>query len=410
MAAASAAVVALLLLLGVATVRRVHRGGRTLNDHIVAVVAFGTFVVLGAVAWGLLASSLPSWVRAGGTVLLVVAGVAQYGLFHVADRRRDTGRGGWYLLEVASQPAYAFSFWAGLFLVVRATGCTLRGDPVAAFLAGPWLLGPAGLATWGFLWAFRYGPRVNRRAVACLPAGTQPVRIVHLSDLHFAAILPRWRLAALVAQVNDLRPDLVAVTGDLLMPYAEDEHDALVEELARLEAPLVACPGNHDLPVLDRLVDELGRQGQHLLVDRSLALDLGGRNVEVVGVTFAWVGARDRIRRTLVDLPRLEGARARILLVHDPRLFTEVPAGRFDLVLAGHTHGGQLSFEMFGLPWSAMGLCGYPDKGAFTGPAGLLYVHRGNWVIGLPPRMGTAPEVAVLDLVPVDRAPGGPVG
>jgi predicted MPP superfamily phosphohydrolase len=83
------------------------------------------------------------------------------------------------------------------------------------------------------------------------------------------------------------------------------------------------------------------------------------------------------------------------LLAHDPRLFAWVPDGRFDLVLSGHTHGGQVGTDMFGVPWSVLRLFGVYDQGAFRRGATHLWVHRGNWHTGLPPRMGIATEVVV---------------
>ncbi|MDP6932480.1 MAG: phosphodiesterase, partial [Myxococcota bacterium] len=182
------------------------------------------------------------------------------------------------------------------------------------------------------------------------------------------------------------------------MPFAEEEHGFLVDALGSIEAPVFCCAGNHDLPVLDRLVEELEAVGAPLLVDESRSVRLGQDVVEVVGVNFHWRDARGELLAAIEGLPPTS-AGYRILMAHDPRLFGWVPEGRFDLVLSGHTHGGQVGTNMFGIPWSVLRLFGVYDQGFFHRGPSRLYVHSGNWFTGLPPRMGIAGEVAVHRLV-----------
>ena len=127
-------------------------------------------------------------------------------------------------------------------------------------------------------------------------------------------------------------------------------------------------------------------------------LEIRGWRLEVVGVNFHWTEARDRLLSALGRLPPAPGAHARVLLAHDPRLFRWVPEDRFDLVLSGHTHGGQVGADMFGVPWSVLRPLGVHDQGWWRRGRSLLYVHRGNWYTGLPPRMGIAGEIALFRL------------
>ena len=86
----------------------------------------------------------------------------------------------------------------------------------------------------------------------------------------------------------------------------------------------------------------------------------------------------------------------RIVLAHDPRYFLWTPTMRFDLMLSGHTHGGQVGLNMFGIPFSILSLLRYYDQGFFKKGDAKLYVHKGNWDWGLPPRMGIESEIALF--------------
>lgn len=385
------------LLVTVATVARVYRGGTTLNDHAVALVVSGCVLVYPVLWSGLVWSGDEGPARGAIGAGLLAGMLGIYALFHILDGRRDPGA----LIGLArwSQVAYAFSLWTGLLLILRAPAVLATGGGLAELCwPGPWLLLPLGLAGWGAFWTYWQGERVREQAIPLPSLGGQELRVVHLSDLHVGPTMRAAELERLFRACNALSPDLVLITGDLLMPYSEREHDFLLRLLPTLSAPVLACPGNHDLPVLDRFQEELAQIGAPMLVDEARVLTLRGVRVEVVGVNFHWTEARKKLLATLDGLPPAPGAGARILLAHDPRLFRWVPERRFDLVLSGHTHGGQVGTDMFGLPWSVLRPLGVHDQGFWRKGRALLYVHRGNWFTGLPPRMGIAGEIMLLRL------------
>jgi len=137
--------------------------------------------------------------------------------------------------------------------------------------------------------------------------------------------------------VAERQPDLVAVTGDLLSrPRGQAE---LIALLAKLPHPYIVL-GNHDHAIsrdpFSRPVD-LGRlEHGRLLLDESEIVELRGRRIEVAGVDpRTWL----RRRPSGFDDP---GADLRILLCHFPRALETVPQGRWDLILAGHLHAGQI--------------------------------------------------------------------
>lgn len=385
------------LIVAIATVIRVYRGGLTLNDHFVAAVVTGCVAIYPILWGGALASGVEGPARVALGLALGAGALGIYALFHVLDGRRDPGA----LIGLArwSQVAYAFSLWTGLLLLLRAPVVLAMGGGLGALCWPGWALFlPLGLALWGATWTYWRRDRVRDFPIPLATLADREIRVCQLSDLHVGPTMRARDMDRLVAQVNALAPDLVLVTGDLLMPYSEGEHGFLLDALKRVKAPCFACPGNHDNPVLEPFKAEMDGIGVPLLVDEARVVELRGARIEVVGVAFHWTSARERLLGALEALPPSPGVQARLLMAHDPRLFKWVPEERFDLVLSGHTHGGQVGTDMFGLPWSVLRPLGVHDQGFWRKGRSLLYVHRGNWTTGLPPRMGIASEVVVFRL------------
>jgi predicted MPP superfamily phosphohydrolase len=346
---------------------------------------------------GLQAQELTSELRLVMAVLLGAGAVCIYLLFYILDRRVEAGA--WMPVAQLSQLAYAFSLWAGLLLVLWIPIAGLArvfhlGEPIWLW-PGHWLWIPTLLAAWGTAWTFL---RHQSLRVMRIGEGSDGIRIVHLSDIHASPCMTGRDLDDLVRRTNALEPDLVLMTGDFVMPFSEAHHSYLVDALAGLQSPSYACPGNHDLPVLESLSTELEGVGVRWLVDCSEVLEIRGRRIELVGVNFHWTGAQAALLSTLSSLPPSSDVAHRILLAHDPRLFAWLPQGRFDLQLSGHTHGGQVGTDMFGIRWSVLRPLGVYDQGVFERNGCRLNVHRGNWHTGLPPRMGVASEIVQIDL------------
>ncbi|MCB9758509.1 MAG: metallophosphoesterase [Alphaproteobacteria bacterium] len=364
------------LALAADSLRRVYAVGQEANDHFVAALVLGCqgFYVVQALA-------APPWLAPA----MLVGLVWTWGFFFCVHREGPTPRWARWLLGVPSQLAYAWALWAGLVWLLRAPVALAMGWDV--WWAGPLNLLPLALALVGWLDCYGRAGRLHRHALPGLPAP-----VAHLSDLHVSPLLHRAELDALVDRVNALEPAVVVITGDLVMPFSEREHGYLLDALARLRAPTFACPGNHDLPVLERLRAELAGVGVRMLVDESVTV----AGLAITGVNFHWREARTRLDKALERLPPGDDA-YRVLLAHDPRLGAWVPDGRFDLVLSGHTHGGHVAGNALGLPGSVLRLAGIRDQGWWPAGSGRQFVHRGNWSTGLPPRMGVAAEVVLLE-------------
>jgi predicted MPP superfamily phosphohydrolase len=230
-----------------------------------------------------------------------------------------------------------------------------------------------------------------------LPPELDGFRVLHLSDLHLGTLSLGGRaLDAAVAWAAEARPDLIAITGDLVTRRGGKRK--LEEALSRLQAPngVYAVLGNHDVDnardPFTRPTDlsDLQAAGAVLLRDDARTAGL----VQVVGVD------PDSYRtRTSRPAERIEeDAGVRILLCHFPEVVCGLPAGAFHLVLAGHYHGGQIVLPT---PWGKVHLkelrSRYRD-GLFETPAGLLHVSRGLGTAFVPFRLFARPEATLLTL------------
>jgi hypothetical protein len=90
----------------------------------------------------------------------------------------------------------------------------------------------------------------------------------------------------------------------------------------------------------------------------------------------------------------------RLLLLHDPLAFHALPDDDVDLVLSGHTHGGQIGLVSLGLDWTVLSRTRWPDQGLFARGSSRLYVHRGTGFYGFPLRIGVPAEFSVLEISP----------
>jgi len=270
-----------------------------------------------------------------------------------------------------------------------------------AFLFAGLLLAAGFLGGWaGWLGAIR-DPAVVRYRVEL--AGLQrPLRLVHLSDLHGSNWdMPQVRLNRIMDQVNALHPDLVVVTGDFHASKIWDppmRMDDAVQPLTRLKAPLGvwSVPGNHDDPYWIRWV--MRRFGLKLLAGDLV--DVGP--IQIVGSDDLIIGQRP-VQGLRAAAARAQPGKPLIALVHEPRLWTMLPPN-VDLVLAGHTHGGQI--QIFGWPQFKK-LDAQYLRGLFRNPGGQqMLVSAGIGTSIVPVRLGTQGEIVVVELQPPGRNSG----
>jgi predicted MPP superfamily phosphohydrolase len=177
------------------------------------------------------------------------------------------------------------------------------------------------------------------------------------------------------------RPDLLALA---------------LSPLRAFEGRTFACLGNHDHEALPTVERALADNGVRLLVDEAAEVETAAGRVQIVGLDFVWRKRAEHLARVTAAHPRVPGA-LRLLLLHDPGAFKHVPEGEADLVLSGHTHGGQVGLVSLGLPYTMMrAFVKMPDHGLWARGVDRLYVHRGTGHYGFPLRLGVPSEESLL--------------
>jgi predicted MPP superfamily phosphohydrolase len=238
-----------------------------------------------------------------------------------------------------------------------------------------------------------------RRADPSPPREGAALRLVQISDPHLGTFMSVERLRGVCERAVAAAPDLVLLTGDFLTVESNGDADSLgraLEPLRALPGRTFACLGNHDHETPDAVRRGLAHAGVTLLVDDLARVETPRGPVEILGYDFTFRARRERLAAVSARHPR-DGATLRIALLHDPGAFAHLPEGAADLVLAGHTHGGQVGLVSLGLPYTAVSaLSDVPDHGLWALGAMRLYVHRGTGHYGFPVRVGVGPEEAVL--------------
>ena len=305
-------------------------------------------------------------------------------------------------------------FWYAQFLVVCLTPVGLVGAIAGAPFGRGADVGRGAVLAAGALFALLCvagyaGSRklVVRRFVAALPAlpaGLEGLRIVQLSDLHVGPHTRRRHLEAIRRAVDEARPELIAVTGDLVDDYPGDV-ECYREAFGSLAAPLgvFAIPGNHEIYTgWAAMRSHLERLPLTMLVNDAATVERGG-------VRFAVLGTGDPAGGRSEAGPDLEKAFARVApgsfvlaLAHNPALWPGLLARRASLTLSGHTHWGQLAIPR--LHWCLASPFLDLAMGAHARGESLLYISPGSNYWGLPFRLGTPAEVSVITLRQGDEA------
>jgi predicted MPP superfamily phosphohydrolase len=240
-------------------------------------------------------------------------------------------------------------------------------------------------------------------AIEKLPAEFQGLRVVQLSDVHHSPFLDEERINEAVRMANDLRPDLVALTGDYIS-HSRDYIAPCARALGRLRAAhgIFAVLGNHDHWTDGAMMrGALADQGIRVLCNESERIERGSSHIRLAGVDDLMV-KRDDLRKAMEETSWDE---TRILLSHNPAIIREAARAGVDLVLSGHTHGGQINWRLLTgrkdrkiARWLRR-----PSRRLIRGHAQLastqLYVNRGLGTVVVPLRYGCPPEITLLEIV-----------
>lgn len=286
-----------------------------------------------------------------------------------------------------------------------------------------WLAGaavPAGaLATAGYAYFIEpHWVAVRRHTItlAGLPAAFDGFRLAHLSDIHYhEQIVPVDYLQRVVAMVNGLRPDAIAVTGDFVSNEVGAYAEAAGRLLSRLEAPhgVFGVMGNHDYAVhgagenlgaaarrsaaipavaSELLPRALRRGGMILLRNQAHVIRRAGEGLTVVGLDDLWAGRLDSKKA----FASCGAGGPRLVLLHNPDAISELPRLFGALILCGHTHGGVVKLPLLGRLRLSVEDHAHA-YGLVSSGARHVYVTSG---VGYNRRLrfGVRPEIAVLTL------------
>ena len=229
-----------------------------------------------------------------------------------------------------------------------------------------------------------------------LPAALDELTIVHLSDLHMSGRLDKSYFQEVCALANDMDPDLTVITGDLF--DADACIDWVPETLAKLRSRhgVYFVFGNHDLRVDHaRARCVLGDAGLIDLGGRWLTLDIHGKRVLLAGNESPWFAPAADMQSAPVDHA---GERLfRVLLSHAPDQIGWARRHDFDLMMAGHTHGGQIRFPILGPVIAPSRFGAKYASGTFHLGSTVMHVSRGAATLD-PLRWNCPPELSALVL------------
>jgi uncharacterized protein len=262
-----------------------------------------------------------------------------------------------------------------------------------ALLAGPIAVTGAGVLT------NRDQFTVDERDVEYqgLPTDLDGLRIVHLSDIHLGPFFEAPELRRVIEMANETRPHLAVVTGDLIT----NRDDRLTECLQmlsglRADAGILGCFGNHEerAGCLDRGQREGAALGMDFLRGESRRLRFGNAALNIAGVDYQ-----------RMEEPYLVGGEAlrepgafNLLLSHNPDVFPTAAGQDWDLTLAGHTHGGQVTVKFLHQYLNVARVFTPYVYGTYREAGSAIYVTRGVGTVGVPARIGAPPEIGLIRL------------
>lgn len=247
---------------------------------------------------------------------------------------------------------------------------------------------------------------VAQESIAFFPdPQRRAIKLLQISDLHASAAVPFDYIKSSIEQGLQLNPDLICLTGDFITHHLEheDSYAALLRQLVS-SAPVFACLGNHDgglwaaarkgyrSPL--KVINLLERSGIEVLLNRKKYLTIDGRSFWIAGIGDLWSG-NCFPEKAFAGIP-VDNPHPIIVLAHNPDSKDQLTAFDWQLMLSGHTHGGQVRFPLIGAPFAPV-----EDKrfiaGLYDWQGRKLHISRGvGNVRGI--RFNCRPEINLLHL------------
>ncbi|TGE38879.1 metallophosphoesterase [Desulfosporosinus fructosivorans] len=253
-----------------------------------------------------------------------------------------------------------------------------------------------GIATLSYLCFDIHSIAVKRYTIAIskLPTEFQGFTILHLTDLHSKDYGDAQK--HLIELINRQQFDAVAITGDLV-----DKSNSIMEPAIALvkglqSKPVFFVPGNHEWWTNYQIKSPLEDHGVHILENRHFKYHIGSSHIWIMGVDDPYLG-RDKLNMALADVT---DSMPKVLLAHAPNIFSKAVEANADLVLVGHTHGGQVRLPLIGAVVApGEGLFPEFDYGQFTSGSTNMIINGGLGESVLPIRFYNRPEIVLVTLV-----------
>lgn len=340
----------------------------------------------------------------GAGFALAVAGVL--GFIGRANNASEDWHRPWWQTWFVDLPY--FWHWCTCVFCLVPSFVYLMLEPMIDFARGA----PIGPSAGYFMWTYAaglvvcgYGCSLRRwffvtRRVDVKVRGLDPrldgFTIAQLSDLHIGALTPLWWGMRWARAANATGADIVVITGDMVTSGV-----AFHEDIAELVGALrgrdgvYVIMGNHDyFGEGEPLVSLLKARSARVLRNEGVTLERDGAKLFLAGIDDRWT-KRANIDAALEDRP--EGVPT-VLLAHDPEEFPSAVERNVELVLSGHTHGGQIAMPFLGRFINASSLAHSFHIGLYRQGDSTLFVHPGLGTTGPPMRLGVAPAIALLTL------------
>lgn len=232
-----------------------------------------------------------------------------------------------------------------------------------------------------------------------LPLEFSGFRIAHLTDLHYGPLDPLCFIRHVINKTNSLKPDVTVCTGDYVLEFKNTSQiDTIWPELARLEARhgVYSVLGNHD---------HWANKKRSIFWLKKTKQDLRHKTVRIerAGKSLWFAGAGDLLddHRSFDNLLKnIPDDHCRIVLAHNPDSADTLYSRRIDLMLSGHTHGGQVDIPFVGTPILPVRNKNFTRGLTRSLRGGNVFISRGIGWAKFPVRLNCPPEIAVLELVP----------
>lgn len=194
------------------------------------------------------------------------------------------------------------------------------------------------------------------------------LKIIHLTDIHYGSTVNEKELNNIVDKVNEIKPDIVVITGDLIDERLSYDKDIIINCLSKIEAKLgkFAVSGNHDIPLDD--YNYIIKESGFTSLDNKYELIYSKSNEPIIisgiGYSDEDIGIKTEQFDKYISELKTDDIKPiySILLVHEPDTVDNLDLNKYDLILAGHSHAGQVRLPIIGKLYTPQGAKKYYDE------------------------------------------------